>query len=62
MVRRTQTRNLEIPGSCYARPGMTEKAQALFPSLLQIVLHLGPQAIAQIGARHAERDVGAQEA
>jgi hypothetical protein len=23
MVRQHQTRNLEIPGSCFARPGMT---------------------------------------
>src|SRR3984885_10812867 len=30
-------------------------------SLLQICLHLRPQAIAQIGAGEAERDVGAQE-
>src|SRR6202034_4253357 len=30
-------------------------------SLLQIFLHLGPQAVAQVGAGEAERDVGAQE-
>ena len=42
-----QTRNLEIPGSCFARPGMTS-------SLLQILLHLRAQPIAEIGARQAE--------
>src|SRR5205085_1599666 len=45
------------------RPGMTAKAQlALSPSLLQILLHLRAQGLAQIGARHAVGDVGAQEA
>jgi hypothetical protein len=29
---------------------------------LQILLHIGAQAVAQIGARHAEGDVGAQKA
>src|SRR5262245_60477917 len=32
------------------------------PSLLQILLHLCAQAVAQIGAGHAEGDVGAEEA
>src|SRR5437868_15392907 len=41
---------------------MTTKARALLSSLLQILLHLRAQAVAQIGARHAEGDVGAQEA
>src|ERR1700730_15211144 len=44
------------------RPGMTTKARALLSSLLQIFLHLRAQVVAQIGAGHAERDVGAQEA
>src|SRR5262249_13455062 len=32
------------------------------PSLLQILLHLRAQVLAQLGAGHAEGDVGAQEA
>src|SRR6266702_8701285 len=32
------------------------------PSPLQILLHLLAQAVAQVGAGHAEGDVGAQEA
>src|ERR1700716_4560568 len=63
MVRRTRPQmrdcasgNLEIPGSMLThRPGMTS-------SLLQILLHLRAQAVAQIGARHGEGDVGAEEA
>src|SRR5258707_12971279 len=34
---------------------------ALSPSLLQILLHLGAQAIAKVVARHGEGDVGAEE-
>ena len=65
-----------IPGRCEAsnpeartsgsgpsdHPGMTGKARAPFQSLLQILLHLRAQAVAQIGARHAVGDIGAQEA
>src|ERR1700736_147422 len=45
-----------------ARPGMTAKAPALLPLPLQIFLHFRAQSVAQIGARHGEGDVGAQEA
>ena len=39
-----------------------ERGRRPSPSLLQILLHLRAQAVAQIGARHAVGDVGAQEA
>src|SRR5258705_12154622 len=41
---------------------MTAKAPARLLSRLQILLHLRAQALAEIGVRHAEGDVGAQEA
>src|SRR5579871_4196940 len=44
------------------RPGMTARAIPLPPSRPKIFLHLGAQAVAQFLPRHAEGDVGAQEA
>src|SRR3954452_687033 len=41
---------------------MTTLGTARLTSLLQILLHLGAQAVAKFGARHAVGDVGAQEA
>src|SRR6266404_5256604 len=41
---------------------MTAKTPTPSPLFLQIFLHLRAQAVAQVGARHAEGDVGAQEA
>src|ERR1700684_1675117 len=37
-------------------------AQSAGPSLLEIFLHLREQALAQIRARHAEGDIGAEKA
>ena len=39
-----------------------EMERLIAPLPLQILLHLRAQAVAQIGARHAKGDVGAQEA
>src|SRR6187431_295821 len=52
---------LDHPPSRMMTAENTDRAR--FPrSLLQILLHLRPQAVAQIGAGHAVGDVGAQEA
>ena len=52
----------EDPGSRLRWQRRNDGMRRALPSLLQILLHLGAQAVAQIGARHAEGDVGAQEA
>src|ERR1700726_5250493 len=69
MCNRT-SENLEIPRCAIAhlRSGASApsrndgKAPALLPSLLQVVLHHRAQVVTQISARHAEGDVGAEEA
>src|ERR1700749_4213783 len=54
---RSDIRVLRIPAYRFAHAGYGSS-----PSLLQIALHLGAEAVAQIGAGHAVGDVGAQEA
>src|SRR5262252_8576297 len=51
-----------IPGSRWRAPrNDDESADALASSFLQILLHLGAQAVAQLGTRHAVGNIGAQE-
>src|SRR5450756_2682002 len=56
MVRRTRPGISRFRVRAYASPRNDDT------SLRQILLHLLAQPVAQIGARHAERDIGAQEA
>src|SRR5258705_13768368 len=59
-----QSRGLRIRNwiaSSLALLAMTAMRASTSASLLQILLHLCAKAVAQIGARHGEGDVGPQE-